>query len=541
MVKDIMPAHYYHALSKVTKILSLRLDLENCLQDLVRHIDDVVAWDKVEITLFLPELDSFQFYAVESKLSEELVLRADSLIHRKGSALGWVYEHRQSLIRSDLRARLEYVEDYSYVKEGLNSMVTLPLLIGDRCLGTLNVGRIDAGNRAGDEIAFLEQIATLLGLLVNNELVHHQLEVSNTVSEDSGLHVSREKLEKPDAIGGMVGQSKGLKKVQSLAKSVAPTDSSVLITGETGTGKELLARYIHDQSPRRHRPFIAINCAGLPSGLVESELFGHERGAFTGADELKLGRFELANGGTLFLDEIGEMPQATQSKLLRVLQDGQVDRLGGKESIPVDVRIVAATNSDLKHAVSSGQFRMDLFYRLHVFPIALPPLRDRPTDISLLAQHFLDRVCAKFSLPCRRMSEQSLERLMAYSWPGNVRELQNVIQRAAILSDGSDLKVEHHHFCTLDSSSEVRSSAQNGGHTLRDVEKHKILEVLEQTNWRIDGPKGAAKLVGLNPSTLRSRLKKLGIQRQKDRAFSPLFFTSNYFSYDYLSTLLSLC
>ena len=313
-----MAPDYYQALSKVTRILSLRLDLESCLKAVVTHIDNVVLWDKAEITLFLSELDSFQFYAVESKLPK-LILRADSLIHRKGSAIGWVYENREPHIRSNLQQEQEFVEDYTYCKEGLRRMLNLPLLIGDKCLGTFNVGSVDKGEPLQEEIVFLSQVATLLGLLVDNELAYDQLVGSGNeiMSEESSLQ--REVAQKPDSIGGMVGQSKGLKKVQGLAQSVAPTDSTVLISGETGTGKELLARFIHDVSPRRHRPFIAINCAGLPSGLVESELFGHERGAFTGADELKLGRFELANGGTLFLDEIGEMPQSAQAKLLRVI------------------------------------------------------------------------------------------------------------------------------------------------------------------------------------------------------------------------------
>ncbi len=530
---------YYQALTKITKLLSLRLDLESCLKAVVAHIEGIVAWDKVEITLFLSELDSFQFYAVETKLPK-VILRADSLIHRKSSANGWVYENHAMHIRSNLHEEQEFVEDSTHSKEGLARMVNFPLLIGEKCLGTFNIGSVKPGNPQEEELAFLSQIATLLGLLVNNEFVCDQLDGIDKEIKSLNSESSQDINERADALGGMVGQSKGLKKVQGLAQSVAHTDSSVLITGETGTGKELLARYIHDVSPRRHRAFIAVNCAGLPSGLVESELFGHERGAFTGADELKLGRFELANGGTLFLDEIGEMPQAAQSKLLRVLQDGQVDRVGGKESIPVDVRIIAATNSDLRQSISDSRFRTDLYYRLHVFPIALPPLRDRPTDIPLLAQYFLDRVCAKFSLSCHRMSDESVDRLMSYSWPGNVRELQNVIQRAAILSEGIDLKVEDSHFCSLEFPAEPTHSADSG-YTLRDVEKKKILEALEQTNWRIDGPKGAAKLVGLNPSTLRSRLKKLGIRRQKNKSFSSLYFAPNFFSYDCFSYLISFC
>ena len=516
-----MKSNYYQALTKVTKILSLRLDLESCLKAIVPHIDDLIPWDKVELTLFLSELDAFQFYAVEAKLPT-LILRADSLIHRKESGLGWVYKNRVPLIRSNLLEEQKFVEDHTYSKEGLVRMITLPLLIGDKCLGTFNIGSIQGGNPREEELTFLAQIATLLGLLVNNELASDQLDGIEKEFKSQDMESSREIKEKLADVGGMVGHSKGLKKVQGLAQSVAQTDATVLITGETGTGKELLARYIHDLSPRRHRTFIAINCAGLPSGLVESELFGHERGAFTGADELKLGRFELANGGTLFLDEIGEMPPSAQAKLLRVLQDGLVDRVGGKESIPVDVRIIAATNSNLQDAITGNRFRTDLFYRLHVFPIALPPLRDRPTDIPLLAQYFLERFSAKFKLPCKQIDPESVECLMRYSWPGNVRELQNVIHRAAILSESSVLAIDESHFCSL----EPTASVDTGGYTLRDIEKKKILEALEQTHWRIDGQNGAAKLVGLNASTFRSRLKKLNIQRQKMKCFLPIFSPS---------------
>ncbi len=507
MKSEIMAPDYYKALSNVTKILGLRLDIESCLKAVASHIDPVISWDKIEITLFLSELDSFQFYAVEAKFEDPL-LRADSLIHRKGSAIGWVYENRESHLRSNLQRSQEFVEDYTYFKEGLSRMLNLPLLIGDRCLGTFNIGSKEAGDPTQEEVSFLSQIATLLGLLVDNELAYEQFEGVGKNIQSAVNEPSQEVPTRLDSVGGMVGQSKALKKVQSLAQSVAFTDSTVLISGETGTGKELLARYIHEASPRRHRTFIAINCAGLPSGLVESELFGHERGAFTGADELKLGRFELANGGTLFLDEVGEMPPSAQAKLLRVLQDGQVDRVGGKESIPVDVRIIAATNSNLKEAIADSRFRTDLFYRLYVFPITLPPLRERPTDIPLLAQYFLERFCAKFSLSCKELSQESIDRLMQYSWPGNIRELQSVIQRGAILSESSVLTIEESHFCSVETTECV-----DAGYTLRDMEKKKILEALDHTNWRIDGQNGAAKLVGLNASTFRSRLKKLNIQR----------------------------
>jgi formate hydrogenlyase transcriptional activator len=281
-----------------------------------------------------------------------------------------------------------------------------------------------------------------------------------------------------------------------------------LVTGETGTGKELLARAIHELSPRRNKPFVRVNCAALPMGLVESELFGHERGAFTGADQRRSGRFELAHGGTLFLDEIGELPLEAQAKLLRVLEDGLVDRVGGMQSLAVDVRVIAATNADLALASSTGRFRSDLYYRLHVFPIVLPPLRERPEDIPLLANHFLEHHRVKLKRPYLALSSESMARLCRYPWPGNVRELQNVIERAVILARSSTVEVE----ADLAVRSEADAPAESPVN-LVEMERQHILSVLTRTHWRVYGPHGAAAQLGLNPSTLRSRLKKLGLSR----------------------------
>ena len=245
-------------------------------------------------------------------------------------------------------------------------------------------------------------------------------------------------------VGSLVGQSLAFRHVIGLARDVAPTPSTVFITGETGTGKELIAQAIHDWSPRHSKPMVRVNCAAFPAGLVESELFGHERGAFTGADRAREGKFELAHGGTLFLDEIGEMPLETQAKLLRVLQDGLIDRLGGKQPVRVDVRVIAATNRNLPAAVKDGTFRADLFYRLNVFPIGLPPLRNRPEDIPILARHFLKQYCVKLGRSCKDIDRESLERLIRYTWPGNVRELENVIERAMILSREPVLRIDEH-------------------------------------------------------------------------------------------------
>jgi transcriptional regulator with GAF, ATPase, and Fis domain len=308
---------------------------------------------------------------------------------------------------------------------------------------------------------------------------------------------------------------------------VAETDTSVLILGETGTGKELIARALHSASRRKNRPLIKVNCAALPSGLIESELFGHEKGAFTGASERRVGRFELADGGTIFLDEIGEVPSDVQVKLLRVLQEREIERVGGNKTIGVDVRVVAATNRDLKRAVAAGKFRQDLFYRLNVFPIDLPPLRERPEDIRLLVHYFVGRYATKIGRRISRVSEALLERLLAYAWPGNVRELENVIERAVILSKGPELEV----ISELPAASappaeagelpakpslEQPTTLSPSDLKLRHVERDHILTTLKRSGWRIEGPTGAAHLLGLNPSTLRSRMKKLGIERSRE-------------------------
>ena len=310
--------------------------------------------------------------------------------------------------------------------------------------------------------------------------------------------------------GEIIGQSKTLSHVFSLVKQVAPMNATVLLVGETGTGKGVIARAIHSGSARKNRPMITVNCASLPANLIESELFGRERGAFTGADARQIGRFELADGGTIFLDEIGEMPLELQSKLLRVIQDGEFERLGSPRTIKVDVRIIAASNRNLEEEIRNGRFREDLFYRLNVFPVTMPPLRQRKEDIPLLVNHFVAKFNKKIGKKIETVSKETMNALQEYNWPGNVRELESVIERAVIVSQGTVLQV-------LDQFKAFRKSEGLPEHdvkALADVEHDHILQVLLKTGWRINGKNGAALILGLNPSTLRARMQKYGIHRQ---------------------------
>ena len=313
----------------------------------------------------------------------------------------------------------------------------------------------------------------------------------------------------PEAEELVVGVSDAMRYVMSRVDQVADTDATVLLCGETGTGKELIARAIHRTSPRRSRPFVVVNCAAMPATLIESELFGRERGAFTGAHTSQIGRFELANKGTIFLDEVGELPLEVQPKLLRVLQEGQIERLGSPRTIDVDVRVIAATNRDLTDEVKESRFRRDLYYRLNVFPITLPSLRQHREDIPQLVHHLVGRLGRSLNRRVDGVSDEAMSLLQAYEWPGNVRELENVLQRAMIVSNGSMLTSVDTGTSPLD----VWTAAE--GATLTEIERRHITRVLTNAKWRIEGAGGAAQVLGLKPSTLRSRMLKLGIARPR--------------------------
>ncbi|MCU1266496.1 MAG: domain S-box [Acidobacteria bacterium] len=326
----------------------------------------------------------------------------------------------------------------------------------------------------------------------------------------------QESLNESYNVSELVGVSPSFKQVMRDVAQVAGSDATVLLTGETGTGKELIARAIHSRSERKQRPLVTVNCAALPAGLVESELFGHEKGAFTGAAQRRLGRFEIANGATIFLDEVGEIPLETQSKFLRVLQEGEFERVGGTQTIKVDVRVIAATNQPLQKLVAEGKFRSDLFYRLNVFPIRLPPLRERREDIRLLTNYFAQKFRARFRKNISSIEQETLERLLHYPWPGNIRELEHVVERAVLLAEGTVLKINlplaGNETVNHEQAAQAASPAKTKLMTFEEMERHYLQEVLKRTGGVIAGKGGAAEILNLPASTLRSRMKKLGLR-----------------------------
>jgi formate hydrogenlyase transcriptional activator len=382
---------------------------------------------------------------------------------------------------------------------------SLPLLARDRILGVLALGRLDFSPYTPDELEYLGFLTKHLTITVENREFRSELKkLSSGLSEENPIlhrQVPQEML-----VEGIVGNSPALQRVLRQVEVVAPTDSGVLIQGETGTGKELIAQAIHSRSARRDRPFIKVNCAAIPSGLLESELFGHEKGAFTGAIIRKPGRFELADKGTLFLDEVGDISLELQSKLLRVLQEKEFERLGSTRTQQVDVRIIAATHRNLKQMVEEGTFRRDLYYRLHVFPIAIPALRDRPEDIPSIVRHYVDKYANRMNRSIETIPARTMEALIKYSWPGNVRELQNFIERAVILSSGS---------CLRPPMEELRDNARPESfpnlRTLGEIERDHVLRALRESNWVIGGPNGAAARLGVKRTTLAYRIRKLKI------------------------------
>jgi len=392
------------------------------------------------------------------------------------------------------------------VDKGFKSMCVLPLLSHDRAIGCLNFASRQEQAFSESGIEFLTQVAGQIALAVDNALAYREIMELKSKLLDEKTYLEEE-LRIEGGYEGIIGDSNALKQVLKQVEVVAPTDSTVLIQGETGTGKELIARAIHRLSNRSQRTFVKLNCAAIPSGLLESELFGHERGAFTGAIAQKVGRFELADKGTLFLDEVGDISLELQSKLLRVLQEQEFERLGSTRTIRVDVRVLAATNQDLKNLVEAKQFRSDLYYRLNVFPVTMPPLRERREDIPNLVRYFTQQYAVRMKKRIHTVPAKTLESLSRYAWPGNIRELENLVERSVILTKGTELQVPLAQLRLVDRSSGPATA------TLQDSERELILRTLRDVSWVIGGPDGAAAKLGLKRTTLTSKLKKLGIAR----------------------------
>jgi formate hydrogenlyase transcriptional activator len=394
-------------------------------------------------------------------------------------------------------------------EEGFESGCFLPITRGNRTLGVLHLldRRVDAFS--AQDVEFLHQVASQVAIALENALEFSELSESKERLAEEGLYL-RDEIRTEHEFEDILGSSAGLRHVLHQAETVAPNDTSVLIQGETGTGKELIARAIHGLSARRDNIFAKLNCAAIPLGLLESELFGHERGAFTGAIARKVGRFEIAHKGTLFLDEIGDIPLELQPKLLRVLQEQEFERLGGTRSIRTDVRLIAATNRDLGNMVERQQFRADLYYRLNVFPIVIPPLRQRRDDIPILVRYFVDKYAKGMNRRIERIPPSVMDALVRYAWPGNIRELQNFIERAVILSEGPSLQPP------LAELREPKTRAASAGATLKEVERKHILQVLRETDGVLGGPQGAAARLGMPRTTLIYRMRRLGIDRPAD-------------------------
>jgi formate hydrogenlyase transcriptional activator len=392
---------------------------------------------------------------------------------------------------------------------GVKSYCSVPLISHNRTLGALNVGRRRDDGFSTEDVELLGQVAQQIALAVENAVAYKQIAQLRDKLTEEKLYLEEE-IQTEYNFGEIVGGSPALKLVLKEVQTVAATDSTVLILGETGSGKELVARALHNLSNRRERTFVKINCAAIPTGLLESELFGHEKGAFTGAIATKIGRFELADRGTLFLDEVGEIPLELQVKLLRVLQEQEFERLGSTRIIRVDVRILAATNRDLGQMVEEQKFRSDLYYRLKVFPITVPPLRERPEDIPLLVRHFAQKFAQRMKKRIETIPSDAMKALQAYHWPGNVRELENFIERAVILTQGPDL------FVSLSELKRTPSHTTNSQPTtLEQAEREHILKALRESKWTISGPAGAATKLGMKRTTLQSKMQKLNISRPR--------------------------
>jgi formate hydrogenlyase transcriptional activator len=499
----------YRALFAVSDAIASHRDLSALFHELGSRLSRVVSFDALSLVLHDSAINVMRLHVIEP--AEPLEIPFTMVLSPGDDPAGLVWQTQEPLITSkpsDLDRWPQMRE--RVLQHGAESFCFLPLTTARRRLGTLVFTSKQPVTYDSADVNFLQLVANQVAVAVENALAFQEIETLKDKLAKEKAYLEDE-VRTEHNFGDIVGESAALREILENVETVGPTDSTVLICGETGTGKELIARAVHDLSPRKGRTFVKLNCAAIPTGLLESELFGHEKGAFTGAIAQKIGRFELANQGTLFLDEVGDISLELQSKLLRVLQEQEFERLGGTRTIRVNVRLVAATNCDLSKMVAEKKFRSDLYYRLNVFPLMLPPLRERPDDIPRLVRHFTHRFARRMHRHIDTVPSSVMDALVRYPWPGNVRELQNVIERAVILTKGSALQVSLSDLQVV--ASPTNDAETNAPITLTDADREHILAALTATNWVVGGPKGAALRLGMNRSTLLKKMQKLGISR----------------------------
>jgi formate hydrogenlyase transcriptional activator len=513
------------SLLQINNAIITNLTQQALLHSISEALHRVISFDRCAITLYQPERDTFLFLAVEGNLVSDY-FRAGQEDGRNETCVSWVFDQQRPLLRRDLEKEGQYANERRLVAEGIQSMCVFPLVFQGKCIGTLSLVSREKDRYSEEDIVFLQEVANQIVLAIQNMKSYQEIDSLKARLEKENVYL-QEEIRTEHNFEEIVGNSPALLAVLQKVQQVAPTDSTVLIYGETGTGKELIARAIHDRSTRKTRPLVKVNCSAISAGLVESELFGHVRGAFTGALDRRIGRFELADGGTIFLDEVGELPLETQVKLLRVLQEREFEPVGSSRPVRVNVRLIAATNRNLESSIQAGRFRSDLFYRLNVFPLEVPPLRERRPDIPKLAKFFLSNYSKKLGKNIDGFAQDTMDRMLNYSWPGNVRELQNVIERAVVLSQDRILELQHElasdivtadaHKKTSKPLEEATSVPASKLPSMKEVERTHVLAALKLTSGVIEGPNGAARILNLHPNTLRHRMAKLGIKRSDHR------------------------
>lgn len=494
-------------LLETNNAVASHLELRDLFGSITTSIRRVLKADVISLTLLDPERNQLKLFALDFPQGNGSI-EEGTICTLCGCPATSAITQREPVVlgRLDLE-QSESTVSQRLVAEGVRSACCVPLLLRDRTLGALNVGSLEEAAFTRADAEMLSDVGRQIALAVANSLAYQEIAALKDKLAKEKLYLEEE-IQTRYNFEEIVGGSPALERALNQVQTVAATDSTVLILGETGSGKELVARALHNLSHRRERTFVKLNCAAIPTGLLESELFGHEKGAFTGAIATKLGRFELADRGTLFLDEVGEIPLELQVKLLRVLQEQEFERLGSTRTVRVNVRVIAATNRDLAQLVEDKGFRSDLYYRLNVFPITVPPLRERAEDIPALVRHFAQKFALRMNKRIETIPSEAMKALRYYAWPGNVRELENFIERAVILTQGTDLFVP-----VAELKPSQNHTNQSATSTLEQAERDHILKTLRDTHWVIGGSSGAAVRLGMKRTTLQSKMQKLGIFR----------------------------